>query len=153
MHRELPAASILAALLVLVPTPWHWRAGNVATLAMIVWLFAVNVIYAVDSLIWSHTVAKVALVWCDISMCLAIIPFLSFVLTYCALQVPKSSSAQISRFPPHACVYAYTSSRSLPSVKPSRPTRRRSGGRLWSSFCVTSCLCSGWVSVRLSMFV
>ncbi|TBU29736.1 GPCR fungal pheromone mating factor [Dichomitus squalens] len=67
MHRELPAASILAALLVLVPTPWHWRAGNVATLAMIVWLFTVNVIYAVDSLIWTHTVARVAYVWCDIS--------------------------------------------------------------------------------------
>ncbi|KAI0370946.1 STE3-domain-containing protein [Pilatotrama ljubarskyi] len=67
MHRELPAASILAAILVLLPTPWHWRAGNVATLSMIVWLFAVNVIYAVDSIIWSHTVAKVALVWCDIT--------------------------------------------------------------------------------------
>ncbi|TBU43026.1 GPCR fungal pheromone mating factor [Dichomitus squalens] len=67
MHRELPVASILAALLVLVPTPWHWRAGNVATLAMIVWLFTVNVIYAVDSLIWTHTVARVAYVWCDIS--------------------------------------------------------------------------------------
>ncbi|KAI0752090.1 GPCR fungal pheromone mating factor [Fomes fomentarius] len=67
MHHELPVASILAAILVLIPTPWHWRAGNVATLAMIVWLFAVNVIYAVDSLIWSHTVARVAIVWCDIT--------------------------------------------------------------------------------------
>lgn len=69
MHRELPAASILAAILVLLPTPWHWRAGNVATLSMIVWLFAVNVIYAVDSIIWSHTVQRTAFVWCDISMC------------------------------------------------------------------------------------
>ncbi|KAI0651378.1 pheromone A receptor-domain-containing protein [Trametes meyenii] len=67
MHRELPAASILAAILVLLPLPWHWRAGNVATLSIIVWLFAVNVIYAVDSLIWSHNVARVALVWCDIT--------------------------------------------------------------------------------------
>ena len=74
MHRELPAASILAAILVLLPTPWHWRAGNVATLAMIVWLFAVNVIYAVDSLIWTHTVARVALVWCDICTCLPATP-------------------------------------------------------------------------------
>ncbi|KAL7278532.1 hypothetical protein ACG7TL_007531 [Trametes sanguinea] len=67
MHRELPAAAILAALLVLLPTPWHWRAGNVATLSMIVWLFVVNVIYAVDSIIWSHNVARVALIWCDIT--------------------------------------------------------------------------------------
>ncbi|EIW57115.1 uncharacterized protein TRAVEDRAFT_105078, partial [Trametes versicolor FP-101664 SS1] len=67
MHRELPAASILAAILVLLPTPWHWRAGNVATLSMIAWLFAVNVIYAVDSIIWSHTVQRTAFVWCDIT--------------------------------------------------------------------------------------
>ena len=45
------------------------NANDVATLAMIVWLFAVNVIYAVDSLIWSHTVARVAYVWCDICTC------------------------------------------------------------------------------------
>lgn len=67
MHAEFPYIAFLAASLVLVPLPWHWRAGNVATLSMIVWLFAVNIIYGVDALIWSRNVEVVAPVWCDIS--------------------------------------------------------------------------------------
>ena len=67
MHAELPYVAFLAALLVLIPLPWHWRARNIATLSMIAWLFVINVIYGVDAIIWYHNVAKVALVWCDIS--------------------------------------------------------------------------------------
>ena len=59
--------AFLAASLVLVPLPWHWRARNVATLSMIVWLFAVNIIYGVDALLWSGNVEVVAPVRCDIS--------------------------------------------------------------------------------------
>ena len=69
VHPEFPYVSLLAAALVLVPIPWHWRAGNVATLAMIAWLFASNVIYGVDAIVWRDNAAVVVPVWCDISEC------------------------------------------------------------------------------------
>jgi pheromone a factor receptor len=66
MHVEMPLGAFVAALLVLVPLPWHWRARNVPTLSMIVWLFVSNVIFAVNSLIWAGNVDLVVPVWCDI---------------------------------------------------------------------------------------
>ena len=68
MHPELGPIAIISALSLLLPLPWHWRAGNVATLAIILWLFAINITYAVDAFIWSDNVNIVAEVWCDISM-------------------------------------------------------------------------------------
>ncbi|OBZ74842.1 Pheromone B beta 1 receptor [Grifola frondosa] len=67
MHPELPYIAFLAAFLVLVPLPWHWRAGNVATVSIVAWLFVVNVIYGVDAIIWHGNVAIVVPVWCDIT--------------------------------------------------------------------------------------
>ncbi|THG94558.1 hypothetical protein EW026_g6940 [Hermanssonia centrifuga] len=67
MHPELPYIAFLAAALVLVPLPWHWRAGNVATLSMIFWLFLVDVIYGVDAVVWANNVEIVVPVWCDIT--------------------------------------------------------------------------------------
>lgn len=66
-HPELPIFSFLAALLVLIPLPWHWRARNIATLSIIVWLFLVDIIYGVNSLIWAGNSRATALVWCDVS--------------------------------------------------------------------------------------
>lgn len=65
-HPELPVASFIAAALVLIPTPWHWRARNVATCGIIFWLFIVNMIYGINSLIWSDNVIIRAHIWCDI---------------------------------------------------------------------------------------
>ncbi|KAH7911857.1 pheromone A receptor-domain-containing protein [Hygrophoropsis aurantiaca] len=67
MHREFPVVAFLAALLLLLPLPWHWRARNVATLSMILWLFVINVIYGVDAIIWGNNVNVVVPVWCDIT--------------------------------------------------------------------------------------
>lgn len=67
LHPEFVPISVLSALSLLLPLPWHWRARNVATLAMIVWLFSVNVIFAVDAAIWGDNVKKVIPIWCDIS--------------------------------------------------------------------------------------
>lgn len=66
-HPELPYVAFFAALLVLVPLPWHWRARNVATLAMVAWLFISNIVYGVDAVIWHNSVRITAVVWCDIS--------------------------------------------------------------------------------------
>jgi len=59
--------AFLAALSVFLALPWHWRARNVATVGMIVWLFMTNMIYAVDAVIWADHVDDVATLWCDIS--------------------------------------------------------------------------------------
>jgi Pheromone A receptor len=66
LYPQLPAGAFVAAALVLVPLPWHWRARNVATLAIIAWLFTVDVIYGINSLLWAGNVNEYALIWCDI---------------------------------------------------------------------------------------
>ena len=67
-HPELPTFAFLTAALVLIPIPWHWRARNVATLAIIAWLFVVDVIFGVNSLVWAGNVNNPIPVWCDISL-------------------------------------------------------------------------------------
>jgi hypothetical protein len=67
MHREFPPVAFLAALSLLLPLPWHWRARNVATLSIIAWLFILNIVYGVDAIVWGNNVSIVIPVWCDIS--------------------------------------------------------------------------------------
>ena len=67
MHPEFIPVAFLSAVLVLIPLPWHWRAGNMATLSMAVWLFISNIILGVDAIIWSGNVKITVPVWCDIS--------------------------------------------------------------------------------------
>ena len=66
-YPQLPTVAFISAFLILIPLPSHWRAGNVATLALIFWLFFANIIYGVNSIIWSGTALDLAPVWCDIS--------------------------------------------------------------------------------------
>ncbi|EMD35235.1 STE3-like pheromone receptor B mating type [Gelatoporia subvermispora B] len=67
MHPEFPYVALFAAACLLVPLPWHWRARNIATLSIIAWLFVIDVIYAVDAIVWKHSVDIVIPVWCDIT--------------------------------------------------------------------------------------
>ncbi|OCH88490.1 STE3-domain-containing protein [Obba rivulosa] len=67
MALSMPIGAFIAAVLVLIPLPSHWRARNVATLAIIVWLFVLNVIYCVNTIVWRKTVLNYAPVWCDIT--------------------------------------------------------------------------------------
>ena len=69
-YPVLPAGAFIAAFLILIPGFWHWPKRHVPTLSMFVWLFATNVIYGVDSLVWSDGVRNEAPVWCDICKCL-----------------------------------------------------------------------------------
>ncbi|KAJ7657612.1 putative fungal pheromone GPCR, STE3-type [Mycena polygramma] len=66
MHPELAFGAFLAAALVLVPFPWHWRARNTTTLSMLAWLFVSNLEYAINSIIWAGRTDNVVPVWCDI---------------------------------------------------------------------------------------
>jgi len=67
MHPELAQVAFIAAFSLILPLPWHWRAGNVATLSIIGWLFVLDIIYAIDVIIWAGNVDSVATLWCDIS--------------------------------------------------------------------------------------
>jgi pheromone a factor receptor len=67
MPVSLPIASFICAALVLVPLPWHWRAGTVPTLSIAFWLFIDNFINGVNTILWADSVETKALIWCDIS--------------------------------------------------------------------------------------
>ncbi|KAJ2936220.1 hypothetical protein H1R20_g874, partial [Candolleomyces eurysporus] len=67
LHPEFAPIAFIAAFSLLLPLPWHWRARNVATLSIIAWLFASNMIFAIDAVIWADNVRVVAEVWCDVS--------------------------------------------------------------------------------------
>ncbi|GBE87046.1 Pheromone B beta 1 receptor [Sparassis crispa] len=66
MEVGLPFGAFLAAILVLIPLPTHWRAGNVSTITIIVWLFVVNVIQGINAILWAHNVEIRLVSWCDI---------------------------------------------------------------------------------------
>jgi hypothetical protein len=84
----LPIGALTAAALVLLPAFWHWRARNIPTLSLIVWLFAVNVIYGANSLAWSDNVWDKAPVWCDICafLVLGVTPVPKLVVRPCSRQ-------------------------------------------------------------------
>ncbi|KAF4590489.1 hypothetical protein EYR38_009790 [Pleurotus pulmonarius] len=86
-NPELPVAAFIAAFLVLIPFPWHWRARNVATCAMMIWLFTVNFIYGVNSLIFANTFRIKAVIWCDIAT--KIIVGASYALPLCTMCICK----------------------------------------------------------------
>nr|ANB67034.1 pheromone receptor [Agrocybe salicacicola] len=66
-YPELPVFAFIAAILVLVPLPWHWRARNVSTLSIIFWLFTVDVIYGINAIVWAGNIRNPIPVWCDIT--------------------------------------------------------------------------------------
>ena len=72
-NPSLPVAAFLAAFLVIIPLPWHWRARNIGTLAIMVWLFIMNIVYGVNTIVWAGNVHDPTPVWCDICMSLAFI--------------------------------------------------------------------------------
>nr|AYF56467.1 pheromone receptor [Coriolopsis trogii] len=59
-------ASFLAAVLVLVPLPGHWRARNIPTLSLIAWLFIINFAHGVNVIEWYDNVEIKLKIWCDI---------------------------------------------------------------------------------------
>ncbi|KDQ50566.1 hypothetical protein JAAARDRAFT_141725 [Jaapia argillacea MUCL 33604] len=62
----MPILAFLAALLVLLPLPHHWKARNIATLTMIGWLSVSNMIFGINSILWANKVDIKLVVWCDI---------------------------------------------------------------------------------------
>lgn len=67
MFLEFPVVSFLCAFLALIPLPWHWRAGTIATVSISLWLFLSNILNGVNAIIWADNIRIVAPVWCDIA--------------------------------------------------------------------------------------
>ncbi|EJD43537.1 STE3-domain-containing protein [Auricularia subglabra TFB-10046 SS5] len=95
---ELPIFSFLSIFLVLLPSPWHWKARNVATLSLIAWIVVCSIVRGVNSIIWMDNVVIRYRVWCDISAKILIgmsvaLPACSFCLTRHLEHVASSRSA------------------------------------------------------------
>ncbi|EIW74901.1 STE3-domain-containing protein [Coniophora puteana RWD-64-598 SS2] len=67
MHAEIPVISILAALCCLAPAWWYARGANGGCVALCAWLFAGNVVYAVNAVVWGGDDGVRASGWCDLS--------------------------------------------------------------------------------------
>ncbi|KAI0310505.1 pheromone A receptor-domain-containing protein [Amylostereum chailletii] len=63
----LPPSALLAAILVIIPLPWHWRARNIPTLSLMGWSFFLNIFYAVNIIVWNGNILDWAPVYCDIT--------------------------------------------------------------------------------------
>ncbi|KIR91887.1 hypothetical protein I304_04049 [Cryptococcus deuterogattii CBS 10090] len=67
LHPDYPFWNLIALVLVLLPAPWHWRAHNIATVSLIVWLTFANLCGFINTIIWAGSYADKSPVWCDIS--------------------------------------------------------------------------------------
>jgi len=71
-NPELPIATGVAALLILVALPAKFRVRNIALLALIVNCFFINLLSCINTLVWADHARDIAPVWCDISTCLVL---------------------------------------------------------------------------------
>jgi Pheromone A receptor len=66
-YPELPALGIIAAILVLVPLPRQIRARNVATIAIMFWLFEDCLANSINAIVWAGNLNDSAPFLCDLS--------------------------------------------------------------------------------------
>ncbi|KAI0311157.1 pheromone A receptor-domain-containing protein [Amylostereum chailletii] len=67
-----PVLSLLGAILVIVPFPWHLQAWNAGTCLYMFWTFVASINLFVNSIIWHDNAINWAPIWCDISSRLAV---------------------------------------------------------------------------------
>jgi len=65
-YPEFPVFGFLAAALVLIPLPRLVRAGNIAGIALVFWIFQDCLVIAINTLIWSGNVRNSAPAWCEL---------------------------------------------------------------------------------------
>jgi pheromone a factor receptor len=58
--------STISFVAVLLPSPWHWRVKNVATLALIFWLALANLNAIINTALWANNVVDWSPGFCDI---------------------------------------------------------------------------------------
>jgi len=123
----LPISAFLAAILVLFPLPSYWRSKNVPLLAIISWLFIVDLVQAVNSVVWLDNTHNAIPVWCDIGELSSICSFRVVVHHYLT-QLPGSWWVPLSHSRFLLCAYASIWKRSLRHETPSFSRRISSAG-------------------------
>ncbi|WVQ98952.1 hypothetical protein IAU59_006084 [Kwoniella sp. CBS 9459] len=101
-HVELLAPSIIAQVLALYPLPWHIRTKNIATLSMIFWMTALNLVHNVNCVTWDSDAEPRAKVWGDISV--AVIVAYNFALPTSHLLLAKQLES-LTSLRPHSPLY------------------------------------------------
>lgn len=61
-----PVFAFLGFIVGLIPLRWHLQAWNAGTCVYMLWASLACLVEFVDSIVWHHTTANVAPVWCDI---------------------------------------------------------------------------------------
>ena len=61
-----PILAIIAAVLVVIPLPWHMQAWNSGTCLFMLWTSVGCLNYAVNAIVWRADVLDRAPIWCDI---------------------------------------------------------------------------------------
>lgn len=112
-------AAFLAAALVLVPLPGHWRARNVPMLSMIIWLCVINITYGVNAIAWYNNVERKLLTWCDISMSLVYSAVGECAYTVLAIRLDIGANVSL----PAACFCLAMHLESVASIRQVRITR------------------------------
>ncbi|WVR04395.1 hypothetical protein IAU60_001397 [Kwoniella sp. DSM 27419] len=82
-HPDYPFWASAALIIVALPAPWHFRARNIATLSLILWLTLANLCTFVNTIIWKDNYDDCNPIWCDISS--RILLLLNFALPACSL--------------------------------------------------------------------
>jgi pheromone a factor receptor len=65
-HVQMPVGALVGALVILIPAPYYFRAKNIGVASLISWLFVLNVMYAIDSILWAGHITTSVSVWCEI---------------------------------------------------------------------------------------
>ncbi|ORY22441.1 GPCR fungal pheromone mating factor, partial [Naematelia encephala] len=75
--------SFIAFFAVLLPSPWHWRMANIATICLISWVALANLITFADVFIWAENYGDHSPIWCDISS--RLLQILNYAIPACSL--------------------------------------------------------------------
>ncbi|KIO23492.1 hypothetical protein M407DRAFT_27020 [Tulasnella calospora MUT 4182] len=67
-----PVLASIGIVLILLPSYWHFKSGNVGTMLYIVWTFIGNLNYLVNSISWKGNLHNPPWLWCDLSTALII---------------------------------------------------------------------------------
>nr|WCD39441.1 Ste3-4 [Ganoderma boninense] len=65
-YPAFPILSLIGAVLVIIPLPWHFQAWNSGTCLFMIWTSIACLNLGVNAIIWNNNVLNFAPVWCDI---------------------------------------------------------------------------------------
>lgn len=66
MYPLFPILCLLSMICLLIPSAGHFRTGNSGTLVFIFWVFLLNLVSFVDTIVWHDNVRNPYPIWCDI---------------------------------------------------------------------------------------